>query len=84
MRKKENQHILNQIRSRDARGRYCATDSKVMATDIGMSDYSQFWQGSEGLTSVTQSSQKKTLGMVAKSSEDGEEALAWKKSSGNG
>ena len=58
--------------------------AKFWPQTIGMSDYSQFWQGSEGLTSVSQSSQKKTHAMVAKSSEDGEEAFAWKKSSVNG
>ena len=30
---KENQHILNKIPGKDARGCYSATDAKVMATD---------------------------------------------------
>ena len=55
----------------DTRGRYSATDAKVIA------DQSQSQEGSESSTSVSQSNQKKICTMVvAKSNKDVEEAFA--------
>ena len=70
---KENQHSLNKIQHKDARGHYSAADAKVMATDS--QNVRPKSVPEKSVLPVGQSNQKKTRVMVARSNEDGEEAF---------
>ena len=64
-----------QIQHKNARGRYGATDAKVMATESECPTKVSPGKDQKSSTPVGQSNQKKTLVMVARSNEDGEGAF---------